>query len=709
MGERTRLRLYGTVCGLLLCALIGQAAGGADRDPFERGVEAYRQGQYEEARRILTEIVANDPGLVRPSLGSAAFWLGKAHRECGHPDSTAAVWARGVAALREEDRFDARLFDAYLQSTLRESPFDLERVSDVYLTLLRELEPRKNAERAILRRHVAQTLPLLDGAQRAHVLEGKGRRADESWTVRPNGGRWLATWWAHRDPDPTTIPNERLAEHFRRVGHAQAAYAYPKRPAQWDDRGDLYVRYGQPQTTHRIPFDDLQFIRKLQRVGVGVSRGDFPNNVIWAYPGVGEEGRYLFVERNGRFRLSSAVDLVPRKLSGHFGGSERSRARAYSSLAAMEYIYQHLSMHYQDRGNVYAQVASYLDELEGLRRIEALGGGGGWTTSRIDPPSTAANDAFRQSERQERTFVEQRRTQMPLEHVNDSTSKERLAVSVRTARFLDADGTTRTNVYWGRSPSASLETEGPKRILRVSATRYDADYRRVGQRTEQYTTGRDERHAGTWPGPAQTVLSGAQGPYHLALRWDVYGRQADKTRGEQRGQRVVRVDSLRSLRADPSRLEVSDLQLMALPGTSNDEPRKGPSVIEEAVPYPYPRANPRTPLLLYFEVYHLQKQGPQGQTRYTITYEIEREEEKGFFGRLFGGGDDEITSTSIERSGRQARTQEYIMLDLESLGDEDDGTKQTRIVVRVADQATGEQVERSVALTLTPQDEPLPH
>lgn len=58
-------------------------------------------------------------------------------------------------------------------------------------------------------------------------------------------------FWAERDPDPTTIVNERLVEHYRRVLYARSNFARAKHP--WDRRGDIYIRYGEP--------DDRQPVR----------------------------------------------------------------------------------------------------------------------------------------------------------------------------------------------------------------------------------------------------------------------------------------------------------------------------------------------------------------------------------------------------------------------------------------------------------------
>ncbi|MBI4552038.1 MAG: tetratricopeptide repeat protein [Candidatus Latescibacteria bacterium] len=51
-------------------------------------------------------------------------------------------------------------------------------------------------------------------------------------------------FWASRDPDPATVVNERLVEHYRRVMYARENFSRGKYP--WDRRGDIYIRYGEP-------------------------------------------------------------------------------------------------------------------------------------------------------------------------------------------------------------------------------------------------------------------------------------------------------------------------------------------------------------------------------------------------------------------------------------------------------------------------------
>lgn len=58
---------------------------------------------------------------------------------------------------------------------------------------------------------------------------------------------WLARFWTKHDPTPTTDKNEFREEHERRVNHAIHLFGGPtKSGPPWDDRGEVYIRYGQP-------------------------------------------------------------------------------------------------------------------------------------------------------------------------------------------------------------------------------------------------------------------------------------------------------------------------------------------------------------------------------------------------------------------------------------------------------------------------------
>jgi GWxTD domain-containing protein len=58
--------------------------------------------------------------------------------------------------------------------------------------------------------------------------------------------QWLKVFWKKRDPTPTTEKNEFEEEHQIRVEYAKENFrsTFGKRP--WDDRGEVYIKYGEP-------------------------------------------------------------------------------------------------------------------------------------------------------------------------------------------------------------------------------------------------------------------------------------------------------------------------------------------------------------------------------------------------------------------------------------------------------------------------------
>lgn len=105
-----------------------------------------------------------------------------------------------------------------------------------YLSVLSEIDPDKVA--------LYRDLSIVASSKEADAfLEAPEQERAELWR----------TYWAARDPDPTTRINERLVEHYRRVIYSRLHFSTGKEP--WDRRGEIYVRFGHPD-------DRQQFILK---------------------------------------------------------------------------------------------------------------------------------------------------------------------------------------------------------------------------------------------------------------------------------------------------------------------------------------------------------------------------------------------------------------------------------------------------------------
>ena len=715
MHYKSGLLLLGFLCGIAV-AIPSLALGTPDslETRYQEGVAAYQEQRPVRARRLLRAVFEADRSFVRKQ-GSVAYWLSQAYRVSGRADSSAWVLREGTRALLKERRFDARLFDARLGQMQDADPAVSSRAAELYLQILgragSDLAP---SSRSVVRKHVAQLAPLLSRQQLLeHVIRDDDLRP-KTWTFQDGAGMWLRSWWRRRDHIPTTQVNERLRKHIRRVAAATERFGTGGRAVGWDDQGEIYVRYGPPDRRDRVKFHDVGFLKEVVRSGVGVQYSDFPNNEIWSYGSISGEGAYLFfrTKKDGNYKLGTVMDLLPRTLRGPFGPGDRQQNVAYSAMAALRYVYTQLPRFYDDKSSVLSQLNGWFSYQEARRSLGASGGrkiGFGPGARRVfggtgptqGYPSSAATGTIRNVNHQERQLARRRDKEMPREYVSSDRPPFDPEVQYRVARFLDGNGATRTEVYWGeRFASDTMEA----RRLTVSAFRYDERYRQRAKQTETHVLSPEvhsrtgKTHRITLPG--EEDLAG-QDSYHVAVQWDLYpdsgGVSREKETGSVKSQ-VGRIDSLRALRAVSSQLEMSDLRLMSAPPGAQEEKI---SSLQKVVPYPYDTVTTETPLFLYFELYHLGRTN-QGQTRYTVTYEARRQTRKGFLGRLFGDDTQtEVTSTTAEYTGRKRRTEEYLQLDLET---DPKRPQPTQVTVRVTDNVTGNEIERSLALTLTPSE-----
>lgn len=92
--------------------------------------------------------------------------------------------------------------------------------------------------------------------------------------------RMFQEFWGRRDPTPGTSRNERMEEYYFRVAYANERYTR-MRDAGWStDRGEVYIRFGEPDQVEDHPFNF----------------GTQPYQ-IWTYFRSGR--RFIFVDENG--------------------------------------------------------------------------------------------------------------------------------------------------------------------------------------------------------------------------------------------------------------------------------------------------------------------------------------------------------------------------------------------------------------------------
>jgi GWxTD domain-containing protein len=93
---------------------------------------------------------------------------------------------------------------------------------------------------------------------------------------------FVRRFWSENDPDLVTPENEAQLEYWARVAQAYFLF-YDAARREWDERGEIYVRYGPPQAVTYNPVGT-----GLYGLSGGPNQVAFPVNVlVWAYPQLG--------------------------------------------------------------------------------------------------------------------------------------------------------------------------------------------------------------------------------------------------------------------------------------------------------------------------------------------------------------------------------------------------------------------------------------
>lgn len=686
----TNRRFYkASLCSIVLCfwffttclaqpVPVEQLAG--DVHLFKSGVKALEAGHYNEAVKALMAVVNAKPDFYQPGMGSAAYWAGRAFVAAGRPEQARMVWLLGQNMLEKTGHIDPYLSDAYIESVFRE-----QRVSDyanaaaVYLHLLEKAtEINDPEEQCVVKKHLAQARPLLAKSDQVRLSESKNAVRCEAWQPTEEAGKLLAAWWRSQDPRLATEHNERLEAHLKRVAEAQQNYVHDWRMSGLDDRGEIYVRYGKPsrQVSIRSGADRLGPGEAIVFQEAGLPKGE-----LWFYDHIDSQGYYFFVQEGRYFNIGQVSDMAY-NYRGPGGESKR---------------YALLYQHYEELAFMHPDFAARYTEMENLSNQVNPGSLG--QTMRSLWFSTRATEDLEAYEREKA---------MPEYYDKTLSNTGSLPVAMRSARFLDENGTTRTEIYWHADLElpmqgklvAALASQAHQvppgaPLLNLTVAQQDARYRSRAIQTQQHLAENDGKRAHTLP-VLTNVVVGDTGLYHIALQWEQYtveapGSNNDVVKGAHLRTATRRIDSLMALSNDEDKLEMSDVVPVtaeALLSSSFFEDER-----PQIQPYPYSTLSEQDSVGLYFEIYHLNF-GPDDQTSYSVEYEVIRQ--KARMGLLPFRKQEVRTATQTSYTGNARTAHDAILLTLEEWID-----GELEVVVRVTDEITGQQVERSLRFETT--------
>ena len=529
-------------------------------------------------------------------------------------------------------------------------------------------------------------------ATTAEMAEGYGAAAESERKAMAD------RFWAERDPDYTTDMNERLLEHYRRVWIARTTFSQHRYP--WDRRGEVYIRYGEPD--HRSRSDHpspppSSSVSAVKEWHINMLYGD--EYTILAMGGgstipdleTGTEqgtttGVKLFDAVTGA-RMGSLVGPVypirssdPRVEEGStvylpVGSTDMSLVRweswVYTKIAGGIVI--DFTDESGQGGFDYAPIPE-LGNTPGLR-----------TTSQMRSLASLA----RQSPK---VRVREAISVMP-EHYESMLDEMLLEFYADRARFRGTDpSVARVEVYLGlpMSAAAFLEDEdltGLRAGCSIALTdTTDGQTRRATDELVYLEDGDRTEIAGLIPHMAS--LDVAPGDYLLDVR---LRNVLDGKVGSRRWHLTVAP-------YPPDSLRLSDIQL-ASEITEREKPDKFTKNGLQVIPMPARLCKRDDPVFLYYEIYNLTRDA-FGATNYAVEYTVRSGKKAGAVGRLLRalkGGDkrEQVSVGTREQVGTSGTEPSYVELDLSQVS-----PGEVVLTVTVHDRVSGQSVSKETRLEL---------
>ena len=473
---------------------------------------------------------------------------------------------------------------------------------------------------------------------------------------------FLTTFWRKRDLTLISGGLAREAEHYRRVWFARTHFAKAVEP--WDRRGEVYIRYGEPDYR---------------------SRSHAPNALPSAEAEAVKERLALGFE--GYFIESGDMTA-----ESFFGGVDDEDELAIGDYDFIEPAYpvtfNERSMPWESW--VYTQVGGgvefvFVDEfLNGKWQFPPLPDGTRMSGERLSAllrshPGVVLNDVVASTP----------------EYFDLPPGIEPLEFYYDVARFRGEEGKTGVEVYYG-VPTLEVGIENENGHVRRSVVISDDEGEEVFRtRDDLHFGGIDSRQLkkGTFV-PDVAYLEVPPGTYRMAVHL------ADVNSGKW----GVYVQDLEAPTFSDS-LAMSDLELawaIGDEGAFHDKYRKGDVWV---MPMPSRSFVNNRSVFVYYEVYNLQRD-EFGQTRYKVSYTIQQDVRSGssIFGLLSGGfkrlmarGRKPQVAVSYEHVGRDVWEPIHLELDSKKmiLG-------LNQVEVEVTDLSSGQSVKREAIFRLEP-------
>ncbi len=262
------------------------------------------------------------------------------------------AWWQGKLAYEKNGKTDPRLGIAFIElATKKKAKEYYDSASEIYLWSFSKIPSRKYLNMVI--DEAKRVLPLVDATD---IKEWR----EEIKQFDPHLSFLIRSFWFEHDFRPTTKSNERLIEHWQRIAYAREHYLKNRiSPYRTDDRGTIYVKYGEPDRKQRGNLGSSS-MSKIELMRWGYTRTSLlddptPQYEVWSYETIGtkEPAVFLFSYREGagEYGLQPCVEyLVPRR-----GGIDAAEFRAVCLIIYYAEL-KEFSEYFYDRYSRYEQI-----------------------------------------------------------------------------------------------------------------------------------------------------------------------------------------------------------------------------------------------------------------------------------------------------------------------------------------------------------------